>query len=152
ILPEITCTLDIEKIVKTLWTEIGYPDADKLTIINHIKSQQPELQASSDRLGAGDQGVMIGYACRDTECLMPNEYVLAREICKAISRLQASGLGNWVMPDGKCQITLSSTGEVTSIVVGVQHTATIENLTDTISLQDFIRSEIINKVIIPIIP
>ena len=151
--PEIAYCLDIESTTKSIWTEIGYPDADKLTVINYIKSQQPELQASSDRLGAGDQGIMIGYACNETESLMPREYVLAREICQAISKLHASGSANWVMPDGKCQITVLPSGEVTSVVVGVQHTRSIDGVVEDPELiQEFIRDEIINKVIQPIVP
>jgi S-adenosylmethionine synthetase len=150
---EVAYSLNIDSITKSVWKEIGYPDADKLTVINHIKTQQPELQASSDRLGAGDQGVMIGYACSETESLMPREYVIAREIIQAISKFHASGSANWVMPDGKCQVTVLPSGEVTSVVVGVQHTSSIDGIVnDPEAIQDFIRSEIINRVIKTVVP
>lgn len=150
--PEIAYALDIDAIVRDLWTEIGYPDADKLTIINYVKSQQPELQASSDRLGAGDQGIMVGYACNETASLMPREYVLARDICQAISKLRVADSTNWVMPDGKCQITMTPSGQVTSVVIGVQHTPRVKGLQDSDRIQEYIREEIIKNIIEPIIP
>jgi S-adenosylmethionine synthetase len=150
--PKISNELDIENITKQTWAEIGYFDADKLTIINHIKSQSQVLQASSDKMGAGDQGIMVGYACNETESLMPREYVLARKLCQALSDMKDSGLADWMMPDGKCQVTMQPSGDVTNVVVRVQHTPFVNGLTDAVAIQEFIQEEVIENVIKTIIP
>jgi S-adenosylmethionine synthetase len=95
---------------------------------------------------------MIGYACNETESLIPREYVLARDICQAISNMHDSETENWVIPDGKCQVTVLPSGEVTSIVVTVQHTPSVYGLVDRASIQEAIREEIIDKVIKVVVP
>ena len=65
--PGVASRVDVADIVRKKWADIGYPDADKITVINHIQVQSPELAASSDTDGAGDQGIMVGFATNETK-------------------------------------------------------------------------------------
>lgn len=108
--------VDIFKIVK----EIA-PDIDDVTV--HIVEQSPEIaggvDAAGEGTGAGDQGIMTGYATRETESYMPKEYELARNLCQVVYKEYPY--------DGKTQVTIDDAGEVTSVVCSFQNAPT-ENL------------------------
>lgn len=105
--------IDAEKIAEKVYKEVGY--RDKLTVDSNLVKQSPDIAAGVDTGGAGDQGIMVGYACSDNEAMLPQELYLAREIIRQIPE----GFG----PDAKAQVTLDGdgNGEVDTIVISAQH-------------------------------
>ena len=115
-----------------------------------VHEQSPDIAAAvikKDSIGAGDQGIMVGYATDETREYMPLPVVLAHQICKRLDELKADCA--WMGADGKAQVTVAYEGNepafVEAVVVSVQHDASV----DRKSLKRFIRSEVINKVISP---
>lgn len=102
-----TSVIDIESIVKTV---LGN---NKYKIITNIANQSPEIAAGVDTGGAGDQGIVIGYAIGETESLMPTEYVLAKELCKNLYQI----LNN----DGKVQVTINHNDQTVAVVASFQN-------------------------------
>jgi len=147
---DVRSEIDIDSIIRRKWESLGYPGSASLTVINHIQPQQPELVASSDRRGAGDQGIMIGYATLETPSLMPKEYVLARDICQKITELRVSNELPWLRPDGKAQVTLTADGKVSKVVVGAQHALAVDGRHDPRMIQEHIREQLKKLVIYPI--
>lgn len=145
--PNVARQVDFDAIVRETWAQLGYLGAEHLTIINHIQAQQPELQASSDRLGAGDQGIMVGYACEETPCLLPTEYVVARDICMELDRVLSTKSVDWIRPDGKAQVSVGAGGDIQKIVVGVQHTEVVAGLTRPSDIQEHIHQYVAEQVI-----
>lgn len=144
-------TLDIEAITKSVWEQtIGYGSGDSLTVINNIKKQSDEIakgaETKSDRGvlfgGAGDQGIMVGYATSENDEMLPQEYVLARRICRKLFDLRKSGEIGWLRPDGKSQVTMSN-GHVTNVIVAAHHTPDV-------SIED-VRSVLKEKVVLPVV-
>jgi len=119
VLGEVTtkAKLNIEKIVENIYESIGYKD--KLKVISHLVMQSPDIAQGVNSGGAGDQGVMIGYACRDNEQMIPQELYLARKILAELPE----GFG----PDAKCQVILKDYGnqnfEIETIILSAQHKA-----------------------------
>src|SRR5262245_15619348 len=74
--PAVAAAVNVAAIARRKWAEIGYPDAETLTVINHLQVQSPELSVSSDNDGAGDQGIMVGFADNSTASMLPLEYEL----------------------------------------------------------------------------
>lgn len=103
---------EISRIAKQVYKEIGYNDSLKVQV--HLVQQSPDIAQGVDTGGAGDQGIMVGYACNDNEEMIPQELYLARKILKEVLAL---GYG----PDGKSQVTLDDDGKITQVVVSVQH-------------------------------
>jgi S-adenosylmethionine synthetase len=114
---------DIYEIAKEVYWEIGYKD--KLKIQVNIVNQSPDIAQGVDTGGAGDQGIMVGYACNDNEEMIPQELYLARKILKEVLAL---GYG----PDGKSQVTLDDNGKISRLVVSVQHKEEDENIRENI--------------------
>lgn len=110
---ELTTKADVDaaKIARQVYQDMGY--REPLAIHQHIVRQSPEIASGVDTGGAGDQGIMVGYATAETEALLPKELVLARDLAAALRSL---GYG----PDGKTQVTLGG-GHVASVVASVQH-------------------------------
>ena len=170
VMGEITTTadIDIEKIVREAVREIGYiyPDcgfcADTCTVINKIHKQSPDIALGVDnsleakegddsayeKIGAGDQGMMFGFACDETPCYMPFGYVLANELSRKLTEVRKNGTLPYLRPDGKTQVTVEYEGDkvirLANIVVSSQHSADV-------SLEQ-IRRDIIKYVIEPIVP
>ena len=117
--------LNIEEIARRIWQKIGYGDGKDLVVINFIKKQSADIAKGKDDSGvdfdgAGDQGVMTGFATDETPELLPLEYVYARKICKRLKALRESGEFSFLKPDGKSQVTIQA-GAVTNIVIAAQH-------------------------------
>lgn len=102
---------DEREIAKKVYAEIGYKD--KVDISSNIVMQSPDIACGVDSGGAGDQGIMIGYACNENEALIPQELYLARQIIEKLP----SGFG----PDAKSQVTLSTRGNIDTIIISAQH-------------------------------
>jgi S-adenosylmethionine synthetase len=143
--------LNVEETAREVWERVvGYGPGEELTVISHIKLQSPDIAFGGDQFdatgvdagGAGDQGIMIGYATNETSEMLPREYVLARALCQKLKTLRASGDIPWLRPDGKSQVTLR--GErVSSAVLAAHHS-------DQISTAE-VRDVLTHKVIEPVL-
>jgi len=163
-----SCYVDIPKIARQVITEVGYNsdaagfDGNSCAVLTAIDEQSPDIalgvdrsledkQAASDDAGggAGDQGLMFGYACDETPELMPLPIALAHALCRQLTQVRKSGALPYLRPDGKSQVTVEydendNPARVDTIVVSSQHCANT-------SLEQ-IRADIIEQVIQPIIP
>ncbi len=162
------CYVDIQKIARDAIREIGYSrakygfDADTCAIITAINEQSPDIalgvdnsweyRKSGDRydqVGAGDQGMMFGYACDETEELMPMAITLAHKLTKKLTEVRKNGTLPYLRPDGKSQVTVEyENGKfvgVDTIVVSAQHSDTVE----TEQLRADILKYVVNEVIAP---
>ena len=147
--PDMAQHVRIDDLVRQKWKDIGYPDADKVTIIDHLQIQSPELQASSDNDGAGDQGIMVGFATNATKTGLPRECEAARDLCMRIQELGRSGVAPWIRPDTKTQISISA-DSIERIVVAVQHAAEIDGSRDASKIQRIIKDVLIEQAIKPL--
>ncbi|NOR85740.1 methionine adenosyltransferase [archaeon] len=151
--------VDITKVVRDTIKEIGYENARSgfdwktCAVINVIQEQSPDIAQGVDESqereqGAGDQGIMFGYATNETKELMPLPIVLAHRITKNLTDARKKGILSYLRPDGKSQITVEYEGNVAkrvdAIVVAAQHTEDITH--------DQIKKDIIEKVIKTAIP
>lgn len=109
----------IAPLVKKTYREIGYPDNPK--IIVNVSQQSPDIAQGVDHGGAGDQGIMYGYACNETDELLPLPVVLAHRLTQGLENLRRNNpLFSWLRPDGKSQIT-SRRQKVKTVLVSCQH-------------------------------
>ena len=152
--------VDIRDIVRDTVRDIGYTDADMgfdyehCAVLLSLDRQSPDIAMGVDEgrekeQGAGDQGIMFGYACRETPELMPMPIQLAHQLCNRLTEVRRTGKLPWVRPDGKSQVTVQydENGRpvrVHTVVVSTQHADSVSN--------DEIRREIIQHVVKPIIP
>lgn len=132
---------DAKEIVRKVYKEIGYEN--KLEIEVNLVLQSKDIARGVDTGGAGDQGIMVGYATSETEELLPLEHVLATRLIRQLEKVRIDNILTFIKPDGKAQITLKD-NKVDTIVLSTQHNKNI-------SLEE-LRKEIIDKVIKPIIP
>src|SRR5580658_3831862 len=160
---EITTTahIDVPSIARKTIADIGYTDAafgfDAKTcgIINVVQTQSPDIAMGVDTGGAGDQGLMFGYACDETPELMPLPIHLAHRIVEKLAEVRQKNKLNWLRPDGKSQVTIEYVNErpvrVHTVVVSTQHDeSVIDKKHDRIS--EKARRQIIEHVIKPVIP
>lgn len=129
-------TVDVIQIAKDTIRDIGYTsesvgfDCDTANYLNLLHTQSPEINYSVSDGGAGDQGLMFGYACTETETLMPLPITMAHEILWELKKLRKSGYYNWLMPDAKCQVTVEYENNtpirVHTIVLSTQHTDEVD--------------------------
>ncbi len=130
---EITTTtyVDVPMLVRGVVKSIGYTDAaygfdfETCAVMTTIDRQSPDIAMGVDRDGAGDQGMMFGYACKDTEEMMPMPIVLAHRLTKRLSEIRKSGKLPYLRPDGKAQVSVRYEGRVPTsvetVVVSSQH-------------------------------
>jgi S-adenosylmethionine synthetase len=125
--------IDVARIGKSLWAEIGYgtaQEAERLTVIDHVRAQSPNIAGNEtkgvDAGGAGDQGIMVGYATNETPEFMPFEWVYARDICSRLEGARREGKLPWLGPDCKSQVTINPDRRVTNIIVAAQHTRGVD--------------------------
>ena len=126
-----TCYVDVPKIARDTIKEIGYTDAtfgfDSKTcgVLNTIQSQSPDIAMGVDTGGAGDQGLMFGYACDETAELMPLPIQLAHQLTKKLSEVRKSGKLDYLRPDGKSQVSVEYVDgkpvRIDAIVISTQH-------------------------------
>ena len=158
IMGEITtnCYVDFQKIVREVVADIGYTrakfgfDADTCAVISNIDGQSPDIAlGTNDEVGgAGDQGMMFGYACDETPELMPLAISLAHKLAKQLAKVRKDGTLPYLRPDGKTQVTIEYEDDkpvrVDTVVVSTQHN-------EDVSLMQ-IREDMVKYVIQPIIP
>jgi S-adenosylmethionine synthetase len=134
--------VDLEGLVRSVVSAVGYDNGPRIRIIDLIGVQQPELQASSDRKGAGDQGIMVGFATTETPELMPLEFSYVTRICQALDRRMGAPGYEWMKPDGKAQVTLNSDLTIRKLVVGIQHATHIHGVTEGARIQQLIAEQL----------
>lgn len=139
---EITTTakIDPEAIARAVYKAIGYEE--DLKVISHIATQSPDIAQGVDALGAGDQGIMYGYATDETPEYLPKGVALVHRLTRGLEELRKNNTLPWLLPDGKAQVTVAN-GKVTTILVSTQHK---ENVT-----QEEIREQLIEKLIVPLV-
>jgi S-adenosylmethionine synthetase len=159
---EITTTgyVDLPRLVRNLIKKIGYTDAKYgfnyagCAILNAIGSQSPDIAQGVDVGGAGDQGLMIGYACNETPELMPMPIMLAHKLCMRLAQVRKERILPYLGPDGKSQVTVEYVNgdpeRVDTIVLACQHTEEILDQTGKFITQKA-RDEIIENVVRPAI-
>ena len=126
-----SCYVDIPKIIRNTIKEIGYTDPhygfDHLTcgVITSIQAQSPDIALGVDKGGAGDQGMMFGYATDETKELMPMPISLAHKLSKRLAEIRKKGLVNYLRPDGKTQVTVEylngTPHKVMAVIVSAHH-------------------------------
>ncbi len=155
-------TPDYESIIRQSIKDIGYNDteygfnADTANIQLHIHKQSTHIGQGVDTGGAGDQGLMFGFACNETPELMPLPIQLAHGLSKKLAdvRKEDNGL-NWLLPDGKSQVTVLYDGhkvlKVTKVVLATQHRDMTDIYDNDENELNFIKEEMIDHVILPVL-
>lgn len=163
------CYVDIPKIARKTICEIGYTrakygfDCDTCAVLTSIDEQSPDIargvnEAKEKRegeqedgveaIGAGDQGIMFGFACNETPELMPLPISLAHQLARRLAEVRKKGILTYLRPDGKTQVTVEYEDDkpvrVDTIVISTQHSPTVS--------QETIKSDLIEHVIKPIVP
>jgi S-adenosylmethionine synthetase len=146
--------VDIPAIVRGTLKSIGYTDAaygidgHTCAVMTTIDQQSPDIAQGVDTGGAGDQGMMFGYASDENEALMPTPILLAHRLAERLAQVRKSGKLSWLRPDGKTQVTVEYEGDrpvrVDTVVISTQH--------DPDATQDQIIAEITEHVIVPVLP
>ena len=156
VMGEITTTAkpDIEKIVRETIREIGYTDpedgftADNCKVDVNLTRQAGDIAMGVDTGGAGDQGLMFGYACDETEELMPFPIMMAHKLCLRLAEVRRKKILDFIRPDGKSQVTVEYAGakpvRVDAVVASTQHSAAVSN--------EKLREGVLQCVIKPVIP
>lgn len=164
------CYVDIPKVVRNTIREIGYDrakygfDCDTCAVLTSINEQSADIALGVDKsleakagemgeeqiqaIGAGDQGMMFGYACDETPELMPMPITLAHKLSKKLSEVRKNGTVDYLRPDGKSQVTVEYDGDkpvrVDTVVISTQHSADVSHET--------IEKDMLEYVIKPVIP
>ncbi|QYM77663.1 methionine adenosyltransferase [Horticoccus luteus] len=156
--------INLGQVVRDAIREIGYVNkddvfhADSVFINNYLTAQSPDIAQGvdarrakgkkTDEQGAGDQGIMFGYACNETEELMPTPIMYAHRLGRALTSLRKSGRVKWLRPDAKSQVSVRYENdkpvEVSNVVISTQHTEDVDHAT--------IEKTLIEKVIKRVIP
>jgi S-adenosylmethionine synthetase len=132
--------VDYVKIAREVYKEIGYDD--ELEISAHIVTQSPDIAIGVDTGGAGDQGIMYGFATDETPEFLPKGVVLAHNLAKRLEEARKNRKIKWLRPDGKTQVTYTH-GKLNTVLVSTQHTPDV-------SLEE-IKKEITEKIIWPLL-
>jgi S-adenosylmethionine synthetase len=148
------CTFDFQKVVRDTISDVGYTkseygyDADTCAVLSSIHGQSPDIARGVDPGGAGDQGLMFGYACTETDELMPLPIMLAHKLVKGLSCARRDGLLEYLRPDGKSQVSVEYDKgrpvRVDTVVVSTQHSDLVSN--------DTLRADITQKIVKSVIP
>jgi S-adenosylmethionine synthetase len=146
--------IDFPAIVRETVKKIGYNDSamgfdyKSCAVLSAIDPQSPDIAQGVDPGGAGDQGLMFGFACNETSTYMPLSITLAHHLTRRLAQTRKSGEIPWLRPDGKSQVTVEyrdgRPARVHTVVISTQHAPSVEN--------DEIRERIIAEVVKPVVP
>ena len=170
IMGEITSTaeVDVEEIARKVIKEIGYDsddigfNADTVNIVVKLNNQSADIALgvdnsieakdggeAFDKIGAGDQGIMFGYACRETEELMPLPIMLSHKMCEKLEQVRKEGLLTYLRPDGKGQVTIEYVDgkplRVDTVVLSSQHNESVSTEKLREDLKEYVIDAIIPK-------
>src|SRR5262249_33296354 len=147
--------VEIPSLVRSVIKDIGYTDAtfgfdyETCSVITSIDDQSGDIAMGVDTGGAGDQGLMFGYACRETKELMPLPIMLAHRICERLAQLRKNGKLGYLRPDGKSQVTVeyenNKPARVDADVVSTQHDADVKTNTIREHVTEHILKPILTK-------
>jgi S-adenosylmethionine synthetase len=150
-----SAVLDYSEIVRGVIRDVGYTrakygfDADTCAVISSLKRQSPDIAMGVDTGGAGDQGLMFGYACDETDELMPLPIVLAHKLVRRLSDVRKSGALPFLRPDGKSQVTVEYVdgrpARVDCVVISTQHSDSVSNH----EIHESIVKEVVQHVVPP---
>ena len=151
--------VDIQEVVRNKIKQIGYTNSDmgfdykSVAVLNAIHEQSSDIalgvqKPTPEEQGAGDQGMMFGYACDETQSLMPLPITIAHGLTKRLAQVRKEKKLTWLRPDGKSQVTIEYKNgypkAVTSIVIAAQHTEDVTH--------EYIKDDVIEHIIHPVIP
>jgi S-adenosylmethionine synthetase len=149
-----SCYVDIPRTARETIRQVGYTrakygfDYETCGVITAIDEQSADIAMGVDNLGAGDQGLMFGYACTETPELMPLPIMLAHRLCMGLAQLRKSNALDYLRPDGKSQVTVryvdGKPRSVETVVISTQHSPDVSS--------ERIRDDIIERLIVPTIP
>lgn len=147
-------SIDVPALARKVIQEVGYTearygfDAEHCALLTAIDEQSPDIAMGVDRLGAGDQGMMFGYACRETAELMPIPITLAHKLTRRLAQARKEGILNFLRPDGKSQVTVEyvdgKPSAVDTVVISTQHDPDVTN--------EVLREAVIEEIIKFVVP
>jgi S-adenosylmethionine synthetase len=148
-----SAVVDYSELAREVVRDVGYTrakygfDSETCAVISSIKRQSPDIAMGVDTGGAGDQGLMFGFACDETDELMPLPIMLAHKLVRRLTDVRKSGKVNFLRPDGKSQVTVEYVDgrplRVDAVVVSSQHSDKVSNA----ELHEAVQSEVIERVI-----
>ena len=149
-----SCYVDFQKIVRNVIKDVGYTrakygfDYETCSVLSSIHEQSRDIGQGVDTGGAGDQGLMFGYACTETPELMPLPIMLAHKLVRGLSDARRDGVLDYLRPDGKSQVTIEYDGDrplrVDAVVLSTQHSPVVTH--------DAIREDLIERIISQVVP
>ena len=149
-----SCYVDFQKIVRQVIKDVGYTrakygfDYETCSVLSSIHEQSRDIGQGVDTGGAGDQGLMFGFACTETAELMPLPIMLAHKLVRGLSEARREGVLDYLRPDGKSQVTIEYDGakpvRVDAVVLSTQHSPTVTH--------DTIKEDLIERIINNVIP
>ena len=156
--------IDVEQLVREVAERVGYTgarhgfDADSATLVRALHAQSPDIDLGVTRaagdLGAGDQGLMFGYACRQTPALMPLPIQLAHALARRLAAVRKDGTLPWLGPDGKSQVTVEYRDgravRVDQVVIAAAHTAEVVTPDGRYTTEEAKRA-VIDEVVLPVV-
>src|SRR5215813_6251796 len=149
-----SCYVDFPSIVRETIKDVGYTrgkygfDAETCAVLSSIHGQSPDIAQGVDPGGAGDQGLMFGYACTETPELMPMPIMLAHKLARGLSQNRRDGSMDFLRPDGKSQVSVEYDNgrpiRVDTVVISTQHSPTVSN--------DTLREEVTERIVHKVVP
>ena len=161
-----TASIDVDKIVKDAIRTIGYDksnsgvDPEEVEVLSKLHEQSPEIAQGIDsddasEQGAGDQGLMFGFACKETPELMPLPIQIAHRLTERLTILRKEGTLPWLRPDGKSQVSVKYDGtlpiSIEKTVIATQHDDMLKEYGNEKSELEFVKSQVVEKVIRPVL-
>ena len=161
-----TASIDVDKVVKDTIRTIGYHkdnsgvDPEEVEVLSKLHEQSPEIAQGVDSTdlteqGAGDQGLMFGFACKETPELMPVPIQIAHRLTERLTKLRKDGTLPWLRPDGKSQVSVKYDDKqpisIDKTVIATQHDDMIAEYGNEASELEFVKSQVIEHVIRPIL-
>ena len=161
-----TASIDVDKVVKDAIRTIGYDktnsgvDPEEVEVLSKLHEQSPEIAQGVDsddasEQGAGDQGLMFGFACKETPELMPLPIQIAHRLTERLTILRKEGTLPWLRPDGKSQVSVKYNGtlpiSIEKTVIATQHDDMLNKYGNEHSELEFVKSQVVKNVIRPVL-